>query len=295
VKGQIVKRLLIVLLLIAIPTAAVSARQLWVVQFRTHFPLDALSPCQTIFYWQSHLMLSNTADQPLSVSLLSVSNGNRRSDAHDLTISPHHTTSLQGYAPGGPNWQPDVPETSPAIWVNELEVPDGVALSDRGEVFLDEPIGGVTPPCSPGSTEFAGLTFKVVERLTPAGVSQYHLGADIGDAAAAGAPRLDARVNVGVFNAAGVRANATVLVRCSSTSPLQNAQDPLVATLQLSIPPNTLVQQTALPSTVAAGCPLAGPSPYHVVVTSDQPGFSYAASLSNQSLPKFPGFSPSTN
>lgn len=274
--------------------AACSAREIWVVQFRTHFP-DVTSPCQTVYYWQSHLMLSNMTDQPLSVSLLSVSNGARRSDARDLIVSPHHTASLRGFAGGGPNWQPDVPETTDAIWVNKLEVPDGIAVSNRGQVFLAEPMSGSpTPPCVSVSTVRTGLPFRVVDQLTPAGVAQYHLGVDIGDAAVFGEPRLDARINVGVFNSSSEPASATVQVRCSSGSLLDNSADPLVATIQLTIAPNALVQETVLPSTVAAFCPIGGP-PFHVIVTSDQPGFSYAAALSNTALPKFPGFSPATN
>jgi hypothetical protein len=276
--------------------ATCAAREVWVVQFRTHFPVDfpdPASPCQTAaYYWQSRLMLSNTTDQELTVSLLSVSNGQRRADARDLTISPRHTVSVEGY---DTNWQPDVPETTPAIiWVNQLEIPDGVAVADRGEVFLAEP-GSATPLCNFGYTSRAGLTFRVVEQLTPAGVSQYHLGADIGDGDTL-ATRLDARINVGVFNASSEPAGATVEVRCSSPSKLETRPDELAATLHLAIPPNTLVQQTALPSTAAASCRLHFGTPFfHVIVTSDQPGFSYAAALSNQALPKFPGFSPATN
>jgi hypothetical protein len=134
-----------------------------------------------------------------------------------------------------------------------------------------------------------------VEQLTPAGVVQYHLGADIGDGELA-TTRLDARINVGVFNASSEPANATVQVRCSSPSKLETAPDQLAAAPNLAIPPNTLVQQTALPSTAAASCQLNLATPlFHVIVTSDQPGFSYAAALSNQALPKFPGFSPAPN
>ena len=288
------KRLVIGILGLFAFAAACSAREIWVVQFRTHFP-DVTSSCQTAYYWQSHLMLSNTTNQPLTVSLLSVSNGVRRADARDLVVLPHHTVSLKGYAPGGPHWQPDVPETIAAIWVNKLEVPDGIVVADRGEIFLIEPIGGSpTPPCVSGATVRAGLPFRVVEQLTPAGIAQYHLGVDIGDAVI-GAPRLDARINLGVFNASSEPANATVQVRCSSPSLLETGADPVLATIELAIPPNALVQQTVLPSSVGVSCEIAGPLIFNVIVTSSQPGFSYAAALSNQTLPRFPAFSPATN
>jgi hypothetical protein len=100
---------------------------------------------------------------------------------------------------------------------------------------------------------------------------------------------------VGVYNASAVQATADVRILCSpEVIGLDDSDDTQVASMQISVPPNALVQQTVLQSTAAVPCPFSDAAPYHVVVTSDQPGFSYAAALSNESLPKFPGFSPFT-
>ncbi len=273
--------------------AAASAREIWVVQFRTQFP-DA-PQCQTILRWYSRLMLSNTTDLPLTVSLLGMSNGPALPNAGSLTVPPRQTTSVLGtlqVAP--PHWAPDLPETSTAIWVLRLDVPTGVSVSDRGEVALNEVTNAsLSPPCTIRGQTTAGLAFHVVDQLVPAGVSQYHLGVDIGNAW--NAPGYDARINVGVFNASALDANALVEIRCSAEVGPQSGPDPLIRRLTIPVPPNAIVQQTVLASTKAAPCPIGQVSPYHVVVTSDQPGFSYAAAISNEALPKFTVFSPATD
>jgi hypothetical protein len=64
----------------------------------------------------------------------------------------------------------------------------------------------------------------------------------------------------------------------------------LVDTEEIILGPNSVIQIPVLSSTLATGCPVAigGPSPWHVVVTSDQPGFSYAGGIRNGVLPKLP-------
>jgi len=273
-----------------------SAREVWVVQFRTQFPDVSPPPCQSILRWYSRLLLSNSTDLPLSVSILGVSNGPLRSDASGLTVPPHQTVSVLGtlqIAP--PHWAPDFPETATVVWATKLDVPTGVYVSDRGEIFLNEMTGSNPgPPCNLRGQGIAALPFRVVDQLTPAGVSQYHLGTDIGDAA--NAPFYDARVNVGIFNASQQQATALVEVRCSQSSSVLGGPDPLVTRTTVVVPPNSIIQQTVLNSTRLTPCPAPGSvNPYHVIVTSDQPGFSYAAALSNEVLLKFPGFSPATN
>jgi hypothetical protein len=82
-----------------------------------------------------------------------------------------------------------------------------------------------------------------------------------------------------------------VEVRCSeSAESIPAPPDSIVLTHQLVIEPNSIVQATALPSTLVTGCPVAigAASPWHVVVRSDQPGFSYAGGVRNGVLPTLP-------
>jgi hypothetical protein len=69
-----------------------------------------------------------------------------RADAQGLTLAPHHTTEILGDSPAGPNWAPDASRAVEPIWVDELEVPDGVVVSNRGEVFINQPAAGSTAP-----------------------------------------------------------------------------------------------------------------------------------------------------
>jgi hypothetical protein len=271
-------------------TGLAVAREVWVVQFNTQFP-DAIPPCRSLVRWQSHLMFRNTTDQALVVTFLGVSNGPARSDARPLIVPPRRTISLRGLEPSGPHWEPDLPPTLSLLWVNKLEVPDGVLVSSRAEAAIFELLTpSQTGPCDGNSYLSAGLPFRVVDRLVGAGVTQYHLGVDIGNFTVGGSS-LDSRINVGVFNASATPATVGVKVLCSS----QNGDDPEIVAVEMMVPPNSLAQRTILPSTTTAPCPLPDtPAPYHVIVTSDQPGFSYATSLLNGPLPKFPAFSSLT-
>jgi hypothetical protein len=180
------------------------------------------------------------------------------------------------------------------IWVNRLEVPDGVLVSDRADSEIFEASNPGSPgPCEGSHYSSGGLSLRVFGELVPAGVAQYHLGTDIGNFLQGNAS-FDSRINVGVFNASATAASAAIEIRCSSESGLETGSDPLLATASVTVPPNSVVQQTVLSSTRATPCPLIAPAPYHVIVTSDRPGFSYAAALSNEAPPKFPGFSPLT-
>ena len=259
-------------------------RDVWVVQFNTSFP-EVMS-CKPIVRWESHLMFYNATDQALGVGFLGVSNGVARGDAGPLVVPPHRTISVYAEDPEGPHWEPAAP--SSPIWVDKLDVPDGILLSTRGESGVSGPLS-TGSMCDSASYKSAGLALRAVGSLTPAGVPQYHLGVDIGDYTFGGR-FFDSRINVGVFNSSTSTATASVVVRCADTG-AATGSDITITSVQVNVPPNSLVQQTVLASTRTL-CPLPGGA--YVVVTSDQAGFSYAAALSNEDLPKFPGFSPLT-
>jgi hypothetical protein len=292
-----------------------SAREVWVVQFNVAFQPD-FPPCANLVAWHSQLLFRNATDQQLPVTFLGVSNGPARSDAQALSTNPHRTVSLEALEAPGLHWEPDVPPAGALIWVNKLDVPDGVVVSGRAVAEVNEIANPGSPgPCVASGHYFSnGLSLRVFDHLTPASVPQYHLGIDIGShlsvatpssadhrslGAAGGrvaqtTPSIDSRINVGVFNASAVRATADVKILCSPEVISDEGDDAQLVSMQISVPANSLVQQTVLQSTAAVPCPFSDAAPYHVAVTSDQPGFSYAAALSNELLPKFPGFSPVT-
>jgi hypothetical protein len=125
----------------------------------------------------------------------------------------------------------------------------------------------------------------VVRELTPPGVPQVHLATDIGGDVSGVAD--DGRTNVGVYNASSVLATATVELR-------RGCDGVLVASRSAAIPPNTIVQLNGFPF-ASQGCSTINTAPYetYVVVTVDQPSFTYAITLSNSRPPFTPvGTSP---
>ena len=65
--------------------------------------------------------------------------------------------------------------------------------------------------------------------------------------------------------------------------------DPLLQAVTVQVPAHSVIQTTVVATTAVTQCPISiGAAPYHVIVTSDQPGFSYVTGVSNEVLPKFP-------
>jgi len=120
----------------------------------------------------------------------------------------------------------------------------------------------------------------VTRELVTRGLPQIHLGTDIGGNAAGMAD--DGRTNVGVFNAAAAVATATVELR-------RSCDDVVVERRTATIPPNTIVQLNGF-SSIFQGCTAINTGAYesYVVVTVDQPSFSYVITLSNQRPPWIP-------
>jgi hypothetical protein len=287
-----------VLAVVVLGSAPLVARDAWVVRFYTVFP-DVIPPCQPLVSWHSHLMFTNTTSQDEHVRVLDASNGTGvRVDARPLGVAAGQTVSVRGVSPPDLHWEPaGRGENEPLLWVNKLAIPDGVLISARGESQIGEPLSSsLEPPCHTRNRYSAGFPLPVITNLIPAGIPQYHLGVDIGDYTNA-TPHLDARFKVGVFNAGGSSATARIEVRCSAAgADLQSGPDPILATANLTVPANNLIQETVVVSTRAVPCPHAGAAnPYHLVVISDRPGFSYALGLTNEELPKFPAILPTTH
>lgn len=266
-----------------------AAREVWVVRVRTFFETD-FPPCKTLIAWQSHLMFTNTTAQEKTVRVLAASNGSGlRPDARPLVVPASRTMSVRGLLPPDLHWEPaGRADNEHLFWVNKIDLPEGVLIAVRAESGVAEPVQ-VGPPCPTRNFVSAGLPLPVVRELVPAGTAQYHLGVDVGDDVNT-AFQSAGRFNVGIFNAAGRAAVVQVQVRCSAAAPsLQIGPDPTVTKAFVTVPPNTLIQHTVLSSTRSDRCPQSGGAdPYHVVVTSDQPGFSYAVGLDNEQLPRFP-------
>jgi hypothetical protein len=181
------------------------------------------------------------------------------------------------------DWEPAQPSI---LWVNRLDVPDGVLFANRIQTFIADPDHPETP-CTGKSTGYAGLPLPIFSSLMPAGNAQYFLGLDVGSNPA-DIQITDARINVGIYNGGAASATATVNIYCGGLGPDPPFANTLLATTAIQVSANTLVQRTVVASTQAGACPTAGSSFWYATVTADQPSFSYAIGLSNEALTRFP-------
>jgi hypothetical protein len=270
--------------LIVLSSGAAQARDVYVVRFNTlREPVLFASPC-SYFSYQDHLVFYNAGSSDATVQLRGVSNGTA-TNPQSLRIQAGKARSSTGSVGGGDaataSW---APEPQPFLWVVHLEVPDQVQIISKLWVLTSEPGSCTSFPVVSGRA-YTGVRMPLVEALTPAGVPQVHLGTDLesdtGGAVGTG------RTNVGIYNAGTVAASALVELR-------RACDGGLVASQNAAIPANSIVQLVGFPSAFQ-GCTTIDTAGFesYVVVTVDQPSFSYAVTLSNERPPFAPlGVSP---
>jgi hypothetical protein len=269
-----------------LPTALASGTEVRVVRFFVPYELGAPPPCVPRTGWSSETVFHNTTDTEKIVRFLGVSNGTARSDARSLILAPHKTVAIRG-SDQFLHWDPA--DFTP-LWVDDLDVPDGVIVANRVEsnIFQPDNADPLHMPCTGKEIDYGGLPLPVVKSPVAAGVPQYFLGTDVGGKN--GLEVTDARLNIGIYNAGGAPANAQVRIYCSSLAALAGGPtDVLLQSDHFEVPPNAIVQKTVLASTTASKCPDSGAALWHAIVTVDQPSFAYAIGLANGTLPTFPG------
>lgn len=285
-------RLLLVALVGALTVTPPSARgaEAWVVCFATAPVHYAGEPGCESLAWQDLQYFFNSNPTAATVRLLGTSNGPRSPLAQDITIGANSLFARSaGAGVEGLAWDPCLGSCPVTIFVAHLDVPEGVFLSSRAEVFALA-VGACPPEVRP--KVLAGLPLPVKRELTPAGVPQQHLGIDTGtdDGAAGGASSASARTSIGIYNPAAVAANATIEIR-------RGCDDVVIERRTVTVPPNSLVQFGGF-AWDTSGCGFfKGKAPSYsayAVVTVDQPSFSYAISLRNDMPPKFAGTAPVT-
>lgn len=252
-------------------TVPALAAEVYVVRFITSGTLVE-PPCKYL-RWNDHLLFHNTASQAATVRFLGVSNGPPRADASNLTVPAGRSRSVAGTLLG---WNPN---GNAVLWVNRLDVPDGVLLASRLEVAV-----GSGAPCAPASDgRGVGATgLPTFSSLRAPNERQYHLATDIGADATGYAA--NARINVGIYNAGSMTATATVEVH-------RGCDERLMESRTTSIPADSILQVLGLSTRTGPGCG----SPFttnlyttYVIVRVDQPSFSYAVTLSNELPPQIP-------
>jgi hypothetical protein len=266
--------------LLTVSTSGVAlAREVYVVRFNTVRELTFFAPPCSRFSYQDHLVFYNAGPGDATVELLGVSNGTA-TDPRALTIPAGKARSSDNPFGGGDtatdSWAPN---PQPLLWVAHIEVPDQVQIISKLWVVTSEPVSCPVLPIPPGRA-YTGARMPVVPALTPAGVPQVHLGTDIGSDL--GGTAANGRTNVGIYNAGSVATSAVVELR-------RACDGGLIASQAAAIPANSIVQLVGFPS-VFQGCAAVDAAAFesYVVVTADQPSFSYAITLSNDQPPFAP-------
>lgn len=247
--------------------SAASARDVWVVRTLTFMP----GPCPATA-WRDNLIFYNTTTVDQRVTPLGASNGYQIPQGQDLVVPAQRSRSVvhqANYSGGVLNaWTPAA-MGQPILLVNKLDVPTGVLIESRMEIYG---IGGAEEPCPLGPGVIGGLEvvghfgFPVIERLAPPNTPLYHLGADLGT--------LTSRTNVGVYNAEDISATATIEVRAA-------CDDRLLETRTVTVPGNSLVYSQGFRNTFLGttcfGLPASPNYSRYVLVTLDRAGFSFIA------------------
>lgn len=227
--------------------------------------------CDTLT-WHDDLTFFNTTDATVTIQVLGISNGTPSSTSPaSIDLPPGQVVCADHVL--GSAWLP-MNDRAPGLWIMHLEVPEGVIIESRDEMFQGNAC--TTSPFPPSS--LGKVSLPVFRAAVPANQPQVHLGTDLGSK--------DARINVGIYNQSQVVANAQIEVRRSCDNSLVDARD-------VQVPPDALVQITGFQK----GLNTCGsdPSTYnwlrYTVVTVDQPSMTFAASLSGE-LNTIPGLAP---
>jgi hypothetical protein len=236
---------------------------------------DASGPranvCDTLT-WRDNLTFYNATDSTVTVRVLGISNGTPSSTSPDrIDIPPGHVVWADLVLRSA--WLP-IDNRAPGIWMMHLDVPEGVIIESRDEMFQGSAcISSPFPPSSLGK-----VSLPVFRAAVPANQPQVHLGTDIGSK--------DARINVGIYNQSDVIANAHIEVRRSCDNSLVDSRD-------VQIPPDSLVQFAGF----RKGLNICGSNAStfnwlrYTVITVDEPSMTFATALSGE-LNVIPGLAP---
>jgi hypothetical protein len=213
--------------------------------------------------WRDQVLFYNSTATSLTVRITGISNGEPDIRTPDMIVVPPLTVvSLNTVIRNA--WIPEQFGLQDAkLWMLHLDVPSGITIQSRDEyTVFDSCIAGPQPGGAAGQ-----VPMPVFRSATPANVSQVHLGTDTGS--------VKSRINVGIYNASSVPANAHIVVRrvCDGT---------ITDTRDVTIPPDTVVQTGNLEKGEDI-CSAPGPQWIrYTTVTVDQSSMTFASSLTER-------------
>lgn len=238
------------------------ASEAYVLRFSTDILYVNRSACMSAG-WQAELLFHNATTVPKTVRLLGATAGTDRPTGQ-LLIQPGRTLStrtFEGSQLGGDPF-------GFVLVVNKLEIPDGVVVSSRADLY-GPPAGCGIPPAAMNHS-FGSVPLPVIRSLAGANERQILLATDLGIY-----PR---RTNVIIYNAGSAMATARIELRVG-------CDDSLISERLVAIGPNSVIQVTGLTDEVPERlCSSPGTTPFtrYVAVTVDQPSFSHATTISNE-------------
>jgi hypothetical protein len=247
-----------------------AASEIYVVRFLT----PQAESCPGAAY-RDQLAFRNTTNQDLTVRALAGSNGyTPPQDPLTIPAGRSRAVFIATFDRLGVmnQWTPAAPFV---FMVNKLDVPPGIVVQSRGELWGR----GLFISCSPfavGTEIFGSFQLPIISVLTPANVPQHHLTSEFGT--------VPSRTNVGVYNGASVAGTARIEIR-------KACDDQIIETRTITVPAQSVVYSVGFKnSPQSPNCQeFNNTSDYsrYVVVTSDQPGFSFALTVA-ESLPPVP-------
>jgi hypothetical protein len=214
--------------------------------------------------WQDELIFYNRTDVDLTVRNLAATAG-AFTPPGELVVPAgrvRSTLGKDGFLIGGDPF-------GAALIVNKLDVPDGVTVSSRADVFGPPPACGEPPTSTLYS--YGSLPLPVFRSLAPANERRVHLTADLGVR--------QRRSNVIVYNGGSAPATARIEFRTG-------CDDALISERFATIGPNSVIQIQGLTDDpfgrTCLGAGLTNDFLRYIAVTVDQPSFSHVMTISNE-------------
>lgn len=240
----------------------------YIVQGQVYGPMVSASDRLT---WFSDAVLLNRGSTDAVVTVRKISNGGTTDGLRTTVVIPSgRSATLQGLRAWGT--APNAP-----LWVVQVDAPDTVDIEGLLRIGTIDTVTLASPTGRPD--RFGRAQLPVFRSFVPAGERQSHLSTDLGNDLG---NEVASRVNVGIYNPTAVTANATIEFR-------QHCDDTLLASTNLIVPPDTVIQVPGLGGT-SHNCPSNDPSflgggGIYAVVTVDQPSASFVSVLSNALTP----------
>lgn len=256
-------RLLALASLVFLVASHLDAAEVFVLRFRTN--RNYSDPSCKVVNWRDELIFQNTSTVDKAVVNLETTAGAARPPGR-IVVPPGRTVStLAGNALRDLGGDP----FGAALLVNRLEIPDGIIVSSRADIF-GPPVACGAPPTSTIHS-FGSVPLPVFRSLAAATERQVHLTADLGIQ--------QRRTNVVVYN--GGSSVGTVHLEFRA-----GCDDSLLEERFLTIAPNSVIQAQGFTDDPLAktcfGAGLTTDFTRYIVVTVDQPSLSHVMTISNE-------------